>query len=111
VGKPEYNFYFFQLLAAAYGVRTLLPELPVSFASSLVKSHWLLIISVYCMMLRPITAPGLIDEYDISGISWDKITKKAFHQGSGTAGIEDVHYLEGKDNPKIWLLGRWLTGR
>jgi hypothetical protein len=112
IGNPEYNFHFFQLLAAAYGVRTLLPELPISYAASLLKSHWLLIIGVYCMMLRPTIVPGLIDEIDTSGTSWDKITKKAFNQGSGTSEMEDVHYLKGKNNfLKIWLLlGRWLTG-
>jgi hypothetical protein len=111
IGNPEYNFYMCQLLSAAYGVRTLLPELPASLAPTLLKSHWLLIVVVYCIMLRPAVNPELIGDIDIGETSWDSILKNVCSPSLGIGKFQDAQYLKGEsgrhDALVIRSLMRW----
>lgn len=92
--ETHYDFFICHLLTTSYAIRILLPELPVKFAESLVKAHWLFIVIVYCIQLRPEIKPELIDKVDASDISWEKIVKQALQQKSEDTGVEDTHYLK-----------------
>jgi hypothetical protein len=83
------------LVTTAYAVRTILPEMPVSFAPQLLRSHWLFVIIVYCIQLRPKIVPARIDHVDLAGKTWDDVVAKGLHQKQGEE-IEDTHYLKGE---------------
>lgn len=89
----QYDFFMCHLVTTAYAVRTILPEMPVSFAPQLLRSHWLFVIIVYCIQLRPKIVPARIDHVDLAGKTWDDVVAKGLHQKQGEE-IEDTHYLK-----------------
>lgn len=93
--ESNYDFFICHLLTTSYAIRVLLPELPVKFAESLVKAHWLFVLVVYCIQLRPEIKPELIDEVDVEGKTWEKVVKEALvHKAYDD--VEDTHYLKCK---------------
>ena len=87
--SPQFNFFICHLLTTAYAIRTLLPELPSKSAPAMIKSHWLFVVVVYCIMLRPKIRPEVIDRVDVGGKSWDDIAAKALSQDRC-----DEHYVK-----------------
>lgn len=90
-GKPEFDFFFVHLLTVSYAVRTLLPVVPKNYAVPLVKSHWLFMIIVYTIQLRPEVRPEEIERVDLAGRGWDDVVKKCLAREK-----PDAHYMKGE---------------
>lgn len=100
-GKPAFDFFVVHLLTLSYAVRTLLPVVPKGYALPLCKSHWLFVVIVYIIQLRPEIRPALIEEVDLKGRGWDDVVKKALSRGKA-----DAHYFKAvralRDSAKLW---------
>lgn len=89
-GRPVYDFFFVHLLTLSYAVRTLLPVVPEKYALPLCKSHWLFMVIVYILQLRPEIRPGLVEEVEVGGKGWGEVVKETLGRGEGV----DTHYLK-----------------
>ncbi|KAL7266833.1 hypothetical protein RUND412_010605 [Rhizina undulata] len=104
-GKPEYDFFVVHLLTFSHAVRTLLPLLPENYVQPLLKSHWLIIVMVYSIQLRPEIREEEIEGYSLGGKGWKEVIAKTLERTGGGDG-ERVHYLKAvralRDSAELW---------
>ncbi|KAL7266095.1 hypothetical protein RUND412_011372, partial [Rhizina undulata] len=105
-GKPEYDFFICHLVTVSYAVRTLMPLLPENYCEGLLSGHWLFIVIVYIIQLRPEIRKELVEEVKINGRDWDDVVRKIFSHEKKEGKVEDVHYLKmlraAKDSARLW---------
>lgn len=91
-GNPQFDFFICHAVTSAYALRTILPFLRAKYHMKLLRSHWLFVLAVYILQLRPQIKPDLVDEVQLNGRGWDYVTAKAL--GTGEKEIPDTHYMK-----------------
>ncbi|KAH0608095.1 uncharacterized protein H6S33_002147 [Morchella sextelata] len=101
-GETNFDFFYVHLLTVSHAVRTLLPVVPVKYALPLVRSHWLFVIIVYIIQLRPMIHPELVEDVDVKGRGWEQVVGHVLEKESS----KDVHYLKAvramRDAAGLW---------
>ncbi|KAH8149563.1 uncharacterized protein LAJ45_06192 [Morchella importuna] len=101
-GETNFDFFYVHLLTVSHAVRTLLPVVPVKYALPLVRSHWLFVLIVYIIQLRPAIHPELVGDVDVEGRGWEKVVGHVLEKESS----KDAHYLKAvramRDAAGLW---------
>lgn len=101
-GETNFDFFYVHLLTVSHAVRTLLPVVPVKYALPLVRSHWLFVLIVYIIQLRPVIHPELVEDVDVKGRGWEQVVGHVLEKETS----KDAHYLKAvramRDAAGLW---------